>query len=281
MTEQQVPDNNKFADVPVRVRSWAIIILIFFVALLHPILTCLFVCFLSFWGMKEFFAMIHLHNRKKIYILYAFIIPQFYLLYTTNYSAFISFVPLYALVVILLNFIFNKKKTQRINFSIFMGIMLCGFSIGHLAFIKDMNSPIESISGIKILLLLVILTEFNDVFQYLTGKTFGENKIIPKISPNKTREGFLGGVFLTIILANLLGLFLLPDKTFVLYSLLGFLISILGFCGDIYISSIKRNAGVKDTGNLIPGHGGLLDRIDSLLFITPIYYWLIYFMYIR
>lgn len=280
MIEPQVHDKNKFADVPIRIRSWGIILLLFFVALLHPILTCLFVCFLSFWGMKEFFAMMQLHNRNIFYTQYVFIIAEFYLLYTTNYSAFAGLVLLYALLVILLNAL-QIKDLQRSNIPIFISIMLCGFSIGHLAFIKEMNSPTENISGLNILLLLVILTELNDVFQYLTGKTFGKHKITPKISPNKTIEGFLGGACLTILLANLLGPFLLADKPFMLYTLLGFLISILGFCGDIFMSSIKRKAAVKDTSKLIPGHGGLLDRIDSLLFITPIYYWLLYFTYIH
>ena len=228
--EEQKVNKNKFADVPIRVKSWGVIILIFTVALLHPVLMCLFVCFLSFQGLKEFIAMFSsLRNRKTYYILCVLIVP---------------------------------------------------LSMVHLVFIGELNIPTQNIRGINALILLVLLTELNDVFQYLSGKFFGKKKITPRISPNKTWEGFLGGLVLTIGFANLLSFYLLPDKGFVLYSIMGLLIGVFGFCGDIYISSIKRYAGVKDTGNLIPGHGGLLDRIDSLLFITPVYYWLLYLMYI-
>ncbi|MDR2122603.1 MAG: phosphatidate cytidylyltransferase [Flavobacteriaceae bacterium] len=279
MQEEQKDDKDKFSDVPVRVRSWIVIIAIFFAAVTHPVLMCLFVCFLSFWGMKEFFTITGIRDHKLLYVLYAIVIPEYYLLYTEDYKTFLLLVFTYVIVAITLNTLFCKRKHQNIN--VLIGVLLCVFSIGHLAFIRNLNLLSQHIEGIRILLLLIVLTELNDVFQYLIGKTFGKKKITPKISPNKTVEGFIGGLLCTTILSNLLGIFLLPDKSHIVYSLIGILIAVFGFCGDIYISSFKRKAGIKDTSNLIPGHGGLLDRIDSLLFITPIYYGFIYFMYIR
>lgn len=110
----------------------------------------------------------------------------------------------------------------------------------------------------------------------MTGKLFGKHKIMPRISPNKTAEGFVGGIILTTCLANGLGIWLLSQGNPLIYSLLGVGISLLGIGGDLYMSGVKRKAGVKDTGNLIPGHGGLLDRIDSLTFVAPVFYWVIY-----
>ena len=113
---------------------------------------------------------------------------------------------------------------------------------------------------------LVVTTELNDIFQYLTGKSLGKRKILPKISPNKTIEGFAGGLLLTPLLSMGLGTLLgLPISMFTL-AIIGLAISFFGFWGDVTFSYLKRRAGVKDTGTLIPAHGGLLDRIDSLLY---------------
>lgn len=274
MSEESLK-TNKYADVPLRVRSWAVIIVIFSVAVLHPALMNLFICFLSFWGMKEFLSMFNLYNKKTAFVLFLFLIPEYFLLYKKNYFDFTLFTSLFALVFGCYTVFIKNKIHKKKGLLIITGLFLCTFSIGHLGFIYNINFPYANIIGIHLLLLLVIPTELNDVFQYLTGKAFGKRKITPVISPNKTLEGFLGGLVLTTLLCNLLGLLLLQDESFVLYSLLGILIGLLGFFGDIFMSYIKRNAGVKDTGNLIPGHGGLLDRIDSLMFITPIFFWLI------
>lgn len=282
MDKAQMSGKRKFSDVPVRVRSWGAIIVILALALLHPLLTCLFVCFLSFVAVREFAAMLcHVKGWKYDCFLLILALIECYILYATSYNVFVIFSALYVFITVLIHYLAYKKSSILLNLQTALGVTLCVFSVGHLIYIRQFALPAELINGISLLLLLVILTELNDVFQYLTGKTFGRHKITPKISPNKTVEGFVGGMILTTLLSNLLGVFLLPDKGFAIYSLIGFFVGLLGFCGDIYMSSVKRIAKVKDTGNLIPGHGGLLDRIDSLLFITPVYYWLIYFLYIR
>ncbi|KFF05095.1 phosphatidate cytidylyltransferase [Flavobacterium reichenbachii] len=268
---------NKYADVPLRVRSWVVIIVIFSLAVLHPILMNLFICFLSFWGMKEFLSMYNFYNKKTAVLLFLFLIPEYFSLYSKNYFDFILYTSLFAISFGIYTIFIKNKISKKRGLLVSLGIFLCTFSIGHLSFIYNIHFPFSNMIGVYILILLVVPTELNDVFQYLTGKAFGKTKITPVISPNKTLEGFLGGLVLTIFLCNLLGFILLPERSFLFYSLLGILIGILGFFGDIFMSYIKRNAGVKDTGNLIPGHGGLLDRIDSLMFITPIYYWLIFY----
>jgi len=120
--------------------------------------------------------------------------------------------------------------------------------------------------GVQWVIFLVVVTELNDIFQYLTGKSLGNRKILPKTSPNKTIEGFVGGLLLTPLLS--MGLGRLLDLPIALHTLalLGLTLSFFGFWGDVCFSYFKRRVGVKDTSTLIPGHGGLLDRIDSLLF---------------
>lgn len=160
----------------------------------------------------------------------------------------------------------NLHKFQQ-KWWLFFGI---GFSFSFLFFIR-----IEE-NGLKLLLFLVILTELNDVFQYLSGKIFGKTNILPKISPNKTLEGVLGGIIMSIFLSLLLGKYLLLMENTLFLIILGGILAVLGFCGDVLMSFVKRKSEVKDTGNLIAGHGGLLDRMDSLIFNAPLFYGLIY-----
>lgn len=217
--------SNKYADVPVRVRSWLVIILIVAVSLSHALLTYIAVGLLALYACAEYMAL---------------------------------------------------QKDGAGKYHLLVGLAI-GAMLSHLALIVHLHLP--PATGVKLVLLLVITTECNDIFQYLTGKMFGKRKIAPHISPNKTVEGFLGGLLLTPVLTNLLGFFLLPGRSIVFYTLLGLGIAFVGFCGDLFISRVKRRAGVKDTGRLIPGHGGLLDRVDSLIFSAPLFYWFIRFMY--
>ena len=132
------------------------------------------------------------------------------------------------------------------------------------------------VGGRGLLLFLVFLTEFNDVLQFTCGKLFGKHKILPKVSPNKTWEGFLGGLIITTILGYFLS-FLTPLSTPLIF-LVSFMIAISGFVGDVVMSAIKRDVGVKDTGTSIPGHGGVLDRIDSLAYTAPVFFHIVYYL---
>jgi phosphatidate cytidylyltransferase len=153
---------------------------------------------------------------------------------------------------------------------------LCGGSLGHLAFIaNDENYR-------PILLWLLVFVELNDVFAYLFGKTFGKRKLRPNTSPGKTWAGALGAVVATTAGAAVVGHFVFEgtslDRPLHLLAM-GLLISVLGQCGDLIVSSIKRDLGVKDMSDAIPGHGGLLDRFDSLLIAAPaLFHYMNYFL---
>jgi len=122
------------------------------------------------------------------------------------------------------------------------------------------------------------LTQSNDVAQFLWGKALGRRKIVPNVSPNKTLEGFLGGVATTTFIAVLLSGLLTPLCR-PLALLAGILISMAGFVGDVTMSAIKRDIGVKDSGTLLPGHGGILDRIDSLTYSAPLFFHFTHYLY--
>lgn len=155
---------------------------------------------------------------------------------------------------------------QRVALAI-VGFALFGVSLGHLAFIS--NDTLFR----PMLLWILLCTELNDVFAYLAGKTFGKRKLLPNTSPNKTWGGAIGAVVLTSLLSAYIGHYVFQgtalDHTSHLLTM-GVLISVLGQCGDLVVSSIKRDLGVKDMASTIPGHGGLLDRFDSLLLVAPV-----------
>jgi phosphatidate cytidylyltransferase len=153
------------------------------------------------------------------------------------------------------------------------------FGISHIAYLLALpESKNPAAGGAGLVLYLVFLTQFNDVAQYVWGKTLGRNKIIPKVSPNKTWEGLLGGVATTVVLAILLSRWLTPMR-WSMALLAGLLIGTAGFIGDVTISALKRDIGLKDSGSILPGHGGILDRIDSLTYTAPLFFHFLYYSY--
>jgi len=122
----------------------------------------------------------------------------------------------------------------------------------------------------KLLLFFLIVLQASDVLQYVAGKLFGKHLISPSLSPNKTVEGFIGGVSL----ASLLGaaLFEVTPFTPLQAGLMALIICLMGFAGGLIMSATKRDRGIKDFGTILPGHGGILDRIDSLCFAAPIFF---------
>lgn len=133
--------------------------------------------------------------------------------------------------------------------------------------------------GFQVLLLAFILTWASDIGGYLAGKRWGHRKLAPRLSPKKTWEGSIGGLVLAAVLAvTFFGLTDISGLTPAYALLLGILASMGAQFGDLFISGIKRFFGVKDSGQLIPGHGGVLDRFDSFLVVAPIVYFFIEFL---
>ena len=163
---------------------------------------------------------------------------------------------------------------QRVAIAVF-AFLFMGAGLGHLAyFANDADYR-------PILLTLIAAVELNDIFAFLCGKTFGRRRLIPHTSPGKTVAGALGAVVLTTLLIYIAGGCFLRDG-FTRYAPhllgLGVIVSIAGQFGDLVLSSIKRDLNIKDMGATIPGHGGLLDRFDSLLIVSPaVFYYILYF----
>lgn len=135
-----------------------------------------------------------------------------------------------------------------------------------------MLAAVQAIGGRMATLLLIATVVVSDSAQFYTGRWFGRRRLAPAISPKKTIEGAIGGAVLATLFLALAGPRALPLATAPSLALLGVAIVALGICGDLFESRLKRIAGVKDSAALIPGHGGILDRVDALLFATPAFY---------
>ncbi|RQD67789.1 MAG: phosphatidate cytidylyltransferase [Tindallia sp. MSAO_Bac2] len=173
------------------------------------------------------------------------------------------------LVIISLSFqVFHKNphSIQDISFTLF-AVVYVVFTISHLVLIDQLTTK-------NLIWLVFIIAWSCDTFAYLTGLTIGKHKLCPSVSPKKTVEGAIGGVFGSVIGCVIFSWFIMPNYI-VLNAIMGFGGAILSQFGDLSASSVKRYFGIKDFGNLFPGHGGILDRFDSILFTAPyVFYYL-------
>ena len=265
-----------------RIASWWVMAAVFTAAiLLSRVASIAFLGFVSFLALKEYLSIIPTRRADRRVLLWAYLaIPlQYYWVATEWYGMFIIFVPVYMFLFLPLPMLIigQTEGFLRAIGTLHWGLMATVFAISHTAFLlvlpggEVVKGDGMAAGGAGLLLFLVVLTQFNDVAQYVWGRLFGQSRVIPRISPNKTWAGLIGGFITTVLLAAALAPHLTPFDPAGAYAA-GAIISIAGFVGDITISALKRDLGIKDTGSLLPGHGGILDRIDSLTYTAPLFF---------
>ncbi|WP_454065053.1 phosphatidate cytidylyltransferase [Candidatus Nitrospira salsa] len=176
----------------------------------------------------------------------------------------------FIVVVLLLIFMFIPQQLkQRLPqpVAILFGIFYIGLCLGHLLLIRQLNS------GDLLIFFVILVTWAADTGGYYIGASIGKRPIAPRLSPKKTVEGFMAGIIFSVVLAILSHFWFLPSLSLLHCLIIGILLACVGLLGDLAESAFKRSAGVKDSGSLIPGHGGILDRIDSLLLTAPTFYY--------
>tara|TARA_B110000467_G_scaffold43848_1_gene40217 strand:+ start:926 stop:1882 length:957 start_codon:yes stop_codon:yes gene_type:complete len=271
-------------EMQIRTRSWWVMCCIFlFASIVNPVVTYFALGFLSFLTLRELYSQLKLRkiDRSVLFFCYLSIPIQYFLAFKGYYTLFLIFIPVFMFIIIpfLLVLTGETKDIIRSMCILPTSLMLGVFGISHLALLisfPEMNS--NGVSGKALLLFLIFITEANDIMQFVWGKIFGKHKILPKVSPNKTWEGFIGGVISTTIIGYFMG-FLTPLNTWQLI-LLSSSIAVFGFMGDAIMSAVKRDFGVKDMSNAIPGHGGVLDRVDSLSTTASPFFHIVYFIII-
>lgn len=257
---------------------WVMLIVIGSAILLGKIAFIILFGLISLFALREFISL--LPTRRGDYfpllIAFYFVIPyQYYLVYIDWYSLYSIFIPLYVFLLIPIASLKQEDTTHFLERSskIQWGLMISVFCISHVPAL--LNLKLSGFHGepIWLAIWLIMVVQASDILQYVCGKLFGKHKVAPVLSPSKTVEGLFGGVMLATILGITMSW--LTPFNYIEAALIGLIVCIFGFFGGLVMSAIKRDRGVKDWGQLIHGHGGMLDRIDSICFSAPIFFHII------
>jgi phosphatidate cytidylyltransferase len=272
------------AELRLRLRSWWAMAIIFALAIAASRSASIaFLGFVSFLALKEYLSLIPTRRADRRVLLFAYLaIPlQFTLVGIAWYGMFVIFIPVYMFLFLPLPMLIIGETRGFLGAvaTLHWGLMTTVFSPSHAAFLLALPAAANpAAGGAGLLLFVVILTEANDVAQYLFGKAIGGAKIVPRVSPGKTWAGMLGGVASSALLAAAMAPWLTPLAPGPALLVGGFL-GLAGFAGDVTISALKRDLGIKDSGGVIPGHGGILDRLDSLTYTAPLFFHIFRYFY--
>lgn len=262
-----------------RIRAWWVMVVLMGLALIggKTGVTLLF-AFCSFAALREFVTLINTRRADHWALAAAFfvVLPvQYYLIWIDWYGLYSIFIPVYAFLLMPIAAAL-RGDTDRFLVRIAevqWALMICVFCVSHVPALLSLD--IADYHGRNVLLIafLVIVVQASDVLQYVWGKLLGRTKIAPKLSPSKTVEGFVGGALSAMAVGA--GLSWITPFTPLQAAFLSFVIVLMGFFGGLVMSAIKRDRGVKDWGHLIAGHGGFIDRLDSVIFSAPVFFHLV------
>lgn len=263
------------AELWARTRSWWIMAAVFFAAAgLGAWASLALIAFMSFWAMKEFVTLLPTRSADHAALVLAFLAIPFQYLWVAKewYGMFIIFIPVYVFLILPIRLVLSKETSGFVASvsQIQWGLMAFVFGLSHLSYLTRLRVAGVEGDGGALLLFLVFVVEMSDVLQFIWGKTLGKHRVIRTVSPNKTWEGLVGGVLSASGLALLLR-FLTPFSPRETFGV-ALLVTVAGFFGGTVMSAVKRDFGVKDFGSLIPGHGGMLDRLDGLCYAAPVFF---------
>lgn len=273
------------ANLNARTNSWWVMVLVIFCALsLGSIGTTIIFALVSFLALREFLTVTPTRSadHAALFVSFFIVLPyQYWLVHTQWYGMFVIMIPVYAFVLIpmlatlggdVTDFLERSARTQ-------WGLMVCVYFISHIPMLMSLKVEPLRMGPAGPVLFLIAVTQGSDVFQYVWGKLCGKRPIVPKLSPKKTVEGFVGGVLTASALGA--GMFRLTPFNPWQAGLVALLLCITGFFGGLVMSAIKRARGIKDWGTLIEGHGGMMDRIDSLCFSAPVFFHVLRFFFAK
>jgi phosphatidate cytidylyltransferase len=230
---------------------------------------------LSFAALREFITLTRTGPGDYWALLIAFFIAipvQYYLIWTDWYGLYSILIPVYAFLFLPILSVFRAETTNFLErvAEVQWGLMISVYCLSHVPALLRLEIPGYEGRSMLLIAYLVIVTQSSDVLQYIWGTLIGRHKIAPRLSPSKTVEGFVGGIVSTCGIGALL--WWITPFTIRESALLALTVALMGFLGGLVMSAIKRDRGVKDWGWSIQGHGGILDRLDSVIFAAPIFY---------
>jgi phosphatidate cytidylyltransferase len=268
--------NPTIANLNARVKAWWVIVISIAIAFaLGKAGVVLLFAFASFAALREFATLTPTRRGDHWALADAFFIVlpiQYWLIWTDWYGLYAIFIPVYAflLLPVVVALRGDTRDFMRRIAELQWGLMISVYCVSHVPALLTLQIPGFQGRNLLLIAFLIITVQASDVLQYVWGKLLGRHKIAPHLSPSKTVEGFLGGV----LSATLIGALLWRITPFSPWQagLMALVVTLMGFCGGLVMSAIKRDRGVKDWGWLIEGHGGMLDRLDSVIFAAPIFF---------
>jgi len=254
---------------------WAMVALVGVAFLLGKVGVILLFAVASFTALREFITLTETRRGDHYALVAAFfvVLPLQYILIAVDwYGLYSVFIPVYAFLFMPIIAAIRADTTrfmERIAVAQW-ALMLAVFCLSHVPALITLRIPDYEGRELLLIAFLVIVVQSSDVLQYVFGKLYGRRKIAPDLSPSKTWEGFLGGVSA----ASLIGAALWWITPFAIWQalLMALAAALMGFLGGLVMSAIKRDRGVKDWGHMIEGHGGVLDRLDSVVFAAPVFF---------
>jgi phosphatidate cytidylyltransferase len=271
------------ANLSQRMRAWWLMASVFVVSiLLGGKLTIFLFGLTSFLAFREFVTLTPTRRGDHRALFWAFfiIIPlQFVLVGINWYGLFAIFIPVYAFMLIPVRIALASdserylERTSKIQW----GLMICVYFVSHVPALMMLDITGFEGRNASLLFFFILIVQLNDVLQYVFGNLLGRRRIAPAISPNKTWGGFIGGFVSVTTIGGLL--YWTTPFSPVVAAGMSLVIALMGFAGDLTLSAVKRDLGVKDYSASLPGHGGVMDRMDSVVFAAPLFFHLTRFFY--
>jgi len=267
-----------------RVKAWWVMILLIGAAIWigEGGVIALF-AFVSFQCLREFVSLTHTRrgdHRALIWSFFVFLPLQYYLIVIGWYGLFSILIPVYAFLLLPIAASLGSDTTRFLERAakVQWGLMICVYCLSHVPALLTLEIP-EYVGRNALLIVFLILTvQSSDVFQYVWGKLLGRHRLSPAISPSKTVEGLVGGVVSSTAVGA--AMWWITPFTPLEAALIALVINVMGFFGGFVLSAIKRDRGVKDWGSIIEGHGGMLDRVDSISFSAPIFFHIVRYWWV-
>jgi phosphatidate cytidylyltransferase len=249
---------------------------LFLITLRGGIFFLLLVNLIIYLGLREFYLLMQAKGYQPFQALgyfCAFAIST----YAWRQGLAVPLILTASLLAIMIREVFRAERTRSLGHmavTVF-GVMYVGWLGSHLVLLRELPASVgvEDSVGVRLVFLAALVTWSTDTFAYLCGVALGRHKLVPQISPKKTVEGGVGGLLGAALTGWICAKTFTPFLTPLAGTLLGLTVGLVAQLGDLVESLIKRDAGIKDTAELIPGHGGVLDRFDSLLFTVPVLYY--------
>lgn len=275
--------NDTIANLNARIRAWWVMCTISVIAMLvGPMGSVVLFALMSFYALRECVTLTPTRrgDHEALFWCFFIILPLQYLLVGIEwYNLFVIFIPVYAFLFIPARVALASDTTHFLErcAKIQWSLMIAVYCVSHAPALLMIAIPGFEGENIKLVLFMMIVVQISDVLQYVFGKLWCKRAIVPTLSPNKTVEGFVGG----ILSASLIGaaLFWVTPFSPVAAFFISLLITLLGFAGGLCMSAIKRDRGVKDFCAMLEGHGGMMDRIDSLCFAAPVFFHVVRYFY--